>query len=115
MHLGLKLKGGLSEGRARLLVNFSFLRHKTTKLHVGPKRIMANSFEVSLPPLLAVFSIVLSSLTLIRYHKVTKIKLKMVLDQVVLQDGIQHLLRRERRGGRISNLEKFWEKDHIRQ
>ena len=40
-----KLIGGLSKGRESLLMNFSFLRHETTKL--GPHMIMVKSSEVS--------------------------------------------------------------------
>ena len=39
------LIGGVSEGRGNLLVNFSFLRHNTTKL--GPQRIMVKSSDAS--------------------------------------------------------------------
>ena len=39
------LIGGLSKDTGSLLVNFSFLRHETTKL--GPQKIMVKSSEVS--------------------------------------------------------------------
>ena len=49
------LIGGLSKGRESFFVNFTFLRHETTKS--GPQRFMVENSEVSLPPLLAILPI----------------------------------------------------------